>query len=414
MGFLAAYFVYICQTFFQVLNVNPLSPRLEIHAYAGPMNRKGAQEFRKIWKTPPRSLNSSSSNCKKPNDLHNVSTLRFKDPEKGLERIGKKLANKFEVNWKEYWPFLDSFIDIASDEGLKLLEEYLSTQYVALSKSYMEDLKNNSPESSKSDLLSPISNLCVAFSACRLSDSYRSPNPNTDQNSDSNRDSIIYIDKACQVFANRISNDILYILCNEENIIQVLETEMRQLELLTTSYMEDNRFSSINFQKIHSRLGTLIGQKLYDNIKEEVRVFLCDKIENLLDNLTKSVDCFSSDDESHSLKEISENRKPTIYKKQLICLIHYILNVLCQSYEAKQVGVEDDCIKDWEAAEACTCIYHRRFKKNNLSRNGSFKNNLCGRSDMESISRKLCFDDDDGDQNVGMCILFFYHTIYKS
>lgn len=388
--------------------MNPLSPRLEIHAYAGPMNKKGAQEFRRVWKTPPRSLNSSSSNCKKPNDLHNVSALRFKDPEKGLERIGKKLANKYEVNWKEYWPFLDSFIDISSDEGLKLLEEFLCTRYVALSKSYVkEDVKNVSLESSKSDPLSPISNLCVAFSACRLSDSSRSQNLHVDRNSDCNRDSIVYIDKACQVFANRISNDILYILCSEENIVQVLETETRQLELLITSYMDDNRFSSINFQKIHSRLGALVGQKLYNNIKEEVRAFLCDKIENLLDNLTKSVDCFSSDDEGHNLKEISENRKPTIYKKQLICLIYHVLNVLCQSYEIKQVGLEDDCIKDWEAAEACTCVYHRRSKKNNLSRSGSFKNNFFGRNDAEGISRKLYFDDDDGDQSVGMCLIFF-------
>lgn len=385
--------------------MNPLSPRLEIHAYAGPMNKKGAQEFRRVWKTPPRSLNSSSYNCRRPSDLHSVSTLRFKDPEKGLERIGKKLANKYEVNWKEYWPFLDSFVDITSDEGLKLLEEYLSNQDTALSKSYMEDLKNDSPELSKSDPLSPISNLCVAFSACHLNDSQRSPSVNEDRNSDSNRDSIVYIDKACQVFANRISNDILYILCSEENIIQVLETEMRQLELLITSYMDDNRFSSINFQKIHSRLGTLIGQKLFNNIKEEVRVFLCGKIENVLDNLTKSVDCFSSDDEGHSLKEISENRKPTIYKKQLICLIHHVLNVLCQSYEIKQIGVDEDCIRDWEVAEACTCVYHRRSKKNNLSRSSSFKNNLFGRNDVESISRKLCFDDDKEDQNIGMCLL---------
>ncbi|XP_018573780.1 ankyrin repeat and LEM domain-containing protein 2 [Anoplophora glabripennis] len=376
-----------------VLNINPLSSRLEIHAYAGPMNKKGAQEFRRVWKTPPRSLNSSSSNSRKLNDLHSVSSLRFKDLEKGLERIGKKLANKYEVNWKEYWPFLDSFVDIASDEGLRLLEDFLSNHDVALSKSYMEYIKNDSPELSKSDPLSPISNLCIAFSACRLNDSQRSPN--LDLNSDSNRDSIIYIDKACQVFANRISNDILYILCSEENIIQVLETEMRQLELLITSYMDDNRFSSINFQKIHSRLGTLIGQKLYNNIKEEVRVFLCGKIENILDNLTKSVDCFSSDDEGHSLKEISENRKPTIYKKQLICLIHHILNVLCQSYEIRQIGIDDDCIKDWEIAEACTCVYHRRSKKNNLSRSSSFKNNLFGRNDVEGIPRKLCFDDED-------------------
>ncbi|KAJ8984579.1 hypothetical protein NQ317_006041 [Molorchus minor] len=48
-----------------VLNVNPLSPRLEIHAYAGPMNKKGAEEFRRVWKTPARSLNFSSPEQRK-------------------------------------------------------------------------------------------------------------------------------------------------------------------------------------------------------------------------------------------------------------------------------------------------------------------------------------------------------------
>ncbi|KAJ8963939.1 hypothetical protein NQ314_005270 [Rhamnusium bicolor] len=182
-----------------VLNVDVLCPRLEIHAYAGPMNKKGAQEFRKIWKTPPRSLSLSSPNLKNPVDLTKVSALRFKDPQKGLERIGKQLANKYEVNWKEYWPFLDSFIDISSEEGLKLLENYLSNRYITVSKSFTED-KEKSPELSRSDPLSPISNLCAAFSACHLNDSSRSQILGGSQKSDT--DSIVYIDKACQVFAN--------------------------------------------------------------------------------------------------------------------------------------------------------------------------------------------------------------------
>lgn len=37
----------------------------------------------------------------------------------------RTLAKEFHVSWKEYWPFLDKFIDLASEDGLKLLEEYL-------------------------------------------------------------------------------------------------------------------------------------------------------------------------------------------------------------------------------------------------------------------------------------------------
>lgn len=368
------------------------------------MDKRNAQEFRKIWKTPPRSLKFISPNKRKPSELHSVASLRFKDPDKGLERIGKKLANKYEINWKEYWPFLDNFVDITSEEGLNMLEDFLSNRYAVLNHSFAE-VKNNSAELTGIEILSPISDLCNAFASCTINDSISSTK-SVDRKSEI--DSIVYIDKACQVFANRISNDILYILCNEDNILQTLEIEIKQLELLITSYMDDYRFSTVNFQKIHSRLGILIGQKLYNNIKEEVRVLIYSKIANLLDVLTKSVDCFSSDDESHNCKEVSEYRKPTIYKKQLICLIHHILSILAQNCETKRFENEDECVKDWENAEACTCVYHvRRIKKTGLCRNGSFKDSRIMKSPTETTARKLCYNDSDGDQNFGKLEIIF-------
>lgn len=393
----------------KVINEDPLSPRLEIHAYAGPMDRKEAQQFRKTWKTPPRSLNFSLPGGKQVDNINAVS-LKYKDPKKGLERIGKRLANTYDVNWKEYWPFLDCFIDLGSEEGLNLLEAFLAEKYVALNNSVMEELKKSSSELNGIDALSPISNLCTVFSACRLNDSTKSHESIDDKKMDPG--SINYIDKACQVFANRISNDILYILCNEDNILQVLETQVKQLELLVTSYMDDYRFTLINFQKIHSRLGILIGQKLYNNLKENVRGFLCSKLETMLDNLTKSIDCFSSDDESHNL-DTAENRKPTIHKRQLICLLHYVLNFLSQNYENKQALDEGGCVKDWDMAEACTCVYHlRRAKKNSVSKSNSFKNSLkvFGSASFDEGPRSLSFNEDT-DPNCGMydCKFFVDH-----
>ncbi|KAG5889275.1 hypothetical protein JTB14_007037 [Gonioctena quinquepunctata] len=367
-----------------VLNSNPLTPRLEIHAYAGPMDKKGAQEFRRVWKTPPRTLNFNSPN-KKTKEPISLMSLRFKDPRKGLERIGKRLANEYDVNWKEYWPFLGSFVDIASEEGLDQLENYLSDQCAVVNDSWMEESKKSMPELNVTDPLSPASSKSERISDC---------------------DSISYLDKACQVFANRFSNDILFLLSSEDNILQILVTQVKQLELLTTSYMEDSRFALVNFQKIHSRLGLLTGRKLQENTKEDARSVLCVKLENLLDGLTKSVDCFSSDDEGHNLNDIAEHRKPTIHRKQLICLLHYVLNVLSQGIEGKQqLCLQGGSIKGWEEAEACTCVYHMRkvAKRNSLSRSGSFKNSLkvLSRNEVENVPRKLCFDDvDDGDPRL--------------
>ncbi|XP_060531949.1 ankyrin repeat and LEM domain-containing protein 2 isoform X2 [Cylas formicarius] len=129
-----------------LLNKDPLRPRMEIHAFAGPMDKKGADKFRKIWKTPPRS-NFSSPGLKSPIN-HEMVSLKVKDLNKGLERIGKQIAQDLNIAWKEYWYFLDSFVDIASEEGLTLLEKYLSVKQDELH----ESLKL-SPVTSKTEIL---------------------------------------------------------------------------------------------------------------------------------------------------------------------------------------------------------------------------------------------------------------------
>jgi hypothetical protein len=48
------------------------------------------------------------------------------DAEKGLERIARNYAlETYSINWCEYWPFLDTYINLSSNDGLRLLEYYL-------------------------------------------------------------------------------------------------------------------------------------------------------------------------------------------------------------------------------------------------------------------------------------------------
>ncbi|XP_006901069.1 PREDICTED: ankyrin repeat and LEM domain-containing protein 2 [Elephantulus edwardii] len=95
---------------------SPRDPILTLRAFAGPLSPSKAEEFRKLWKTPPRG---------KAGFFHNV---RKSDPERGVERVGRELAHDLGYPWGEYWEFLGCFVDLSSQEGLQKLEEYLTQQ----------------------------------------------------------------------------------------------------------------------------------------------------------------------------------------------------------------------------------------------------------------------------------------------
>ncbi|XP_053557869.1 ankyrin repeat and LEM domain-containing protein 2 isoform X2 [Bombina bombina] len=92
---------------------SPKDPLLAVKAFAGPMSPSKAEDFRKLWKTPPRERASF---------FHN---LRKTDSERGTERVGRELAHELDVPWVEYWAFLDCFTDLSSSEGLGKLDTYL-------------------------------------------------------------------------------------------------------------------------------------------------------------------------------------------------------------------------------------------------------------------------------------------------
>ncbi|XP_039627400.1 ankyrin repeat and LEM domain-containing protein 2 [Polypterus senegalus] len=93
---------------------SPKDPVMAVRAFAGPLSPSKADEFRKIWKTPPRD---------RAGHFHHVMKS---DHERGVERVGRDLAHERGLPWAEFWEFLDCFIDLASSEGLQKMEEYLS------------------------------------------------------------------------------------------------------------------------------------------------------------------------------------------------------------------------------------------------------------------------------------------------
>ncbi|CAD1470093.1 unnamed protein product, partial [Heterotrigona itama] len=169
------------------LNTDPISPRLEVRAFAGPMTKSRALEFRKKWKTPPR---LRMTPIKKSDDESNAIyptnnlVLRLQDAEKGLERVGRDLAEEYQVSWKEYWLFLNDFADFRTTEGLTKLEKYLERKFQDQLFHYNKTSndKNNSNENSKKkSQIDEIDYLCNKLQSWSLLTSNNEEQNNVDE-----------------------------------------------------------------------------------------------------------------------------------------------------------------------------------------------------------------------------------------
>lgn len=414
---------------------------MEIHAYAGPMKREEASVFRKKWKTPPRTpgtpgspavfsrLKSPLSNL--PDRTDNSVLVRLQDTEKGLERVGRDLAKQHQVGWKEYWPFLDTFADLTSEDGLKLLEDYINLlQMNSFSESRSnnlnrsEDEKINGSLNNMSSIISPISDLCKNFEACSLSDNgikkdyylQKRKVPVVSQVTQFNETILdalnksglspfLCVEKSCQVFATRISNHLIFFVQNHlANATDALETEIKHLKSLIGSYMSDSRFNIVNFQSVHWRIAQLVTQKIKDMFPYDDEIFSKRAIlENIIKTFNKTVDVFSSDDEefnSYRQPEKIVRRKSTSNNKQVICLVSSILKALDTEQEEEQVNVvnEEDCVKVWSNAMVCSCVWKTVPKSGR--KNSYLKKYLKGSScratrSFDNVSRRLNFLDED-------------------
>lgn len=88
-----------------------------ISAMAGPMSKSLADDLYERLRSPR--LRSKEEIA-----------IRLSDDSKGIERIARVQCKQNSINWKEYWPFLGGYVDLASDEGLKQLEQHLKQVYM--------------------------------------------------------------------------------------------------------------------------------------------------------------------------------------------------------------------------------------------------------------------------------------------
>jgi hypothetical protein len=97
----------------------PFEGRIEdkrVSGLAGPMSPQQADALYNTLKSPRRCTLREKR-------------IRLTDPQKGLERIARTFCKEMNVNWIEFWPFLNTCINLSSDEGLNRLEHHLRDVY---------------------------------------------------------------------------------------------------------------------------------------------------------------------------------------------------------------------------------------------------------------------------------------------
>lgn len=348
-----------------------------------------------------------------------------------------------KVGWKEYWPFLDTFTDLRTPEGLSLLENYLKAKYdsacsfaysdscieaqhtpdeLSISRLSLGNISQQSPV--KDQTISPISELCVAMKTCKISSErpphWRKTDPirqrlcrqpsikSTLTNGDSpptinhTVSQLLCIERTCQVFAKRISDALTFSLTAEPEVAGVsLKAEAKHLQHTMLSYMDDERFQKIDFSLIHSRLAQLVVYKLKQQTKD------LDDINNLVEFLIKlrcpNDDIFSSDDERKPFyyRGTSRVRLNHVIDDHVRCLASFICEELTETDVTKGPAIsESECTEIWSKASKCRCDWKIEVLERNSKKNASFRKNrsiLSTSPKSEGFIRRLTFDHDIGE-----------------
>lgn len=390
--------------------------------------------------------------------------------------IYRDLAQEFRVGWNEYWPFLNTFTNLASRDGLQKLEAYLKNRFQEaahkpnchdISDSIKERYDNgkrvvnscvSSPtECSESQLVgdetvSPVSDLCLAFKACNLSDNnpgkplvHSDTRPKSNVQNYRTRDAsasvedeallnillnpglspFLYVEKSCQVFAKRISDGLAVVGRSAragDSVPDILQPEIRHLQALISSFKGDTRFISVDFNLVHSRIAVIVAAKLIELASDELEFVLSG-----LKSTISPVSCSYSDEDDdvsicyRNTHAYAERQRNTDFEhNQVKCFAEHILCALEKEQSDKEtnstsgtkkairVQTEEECLRMWSDASKCSCFRQNQNSMRNTRKGSSFKRSHNMRykspnskantaSSLDGITRRLTFEGDDGE-----------------
>uniref|UniRef100_A0A240SX93 ANKLE2 third alpha/beta domain-containing protein n=1 Tax=Glossina pallidipes TaxID=7398 RepID=A0A240SX93_GLOPL len=288
--------------------------------------------------------------------------IKNTDTEKGIECIGRELAKEEDIEWLEYWDFLEEFVDIAGPTGLQKLENYFCQRQ------RNEDMSKRKT-ANNIVALDEVSNVLENFS-------FASGNVNKEDRYDKNDDEnglrgnkvespmvsnvstnhqmstpYTYVEKSLQVHARRMTKTIMHNMDNVVSINDALLLELKRVKSLIYSFKEDLSFLNVNFKKVHSRIGNLVSIFLQNS--QEVTEDVKNKILTILQNL---------------LQTNGERRE----HMDCVCArVKYMLENKVEQILPEHLKTEEMCSNIWSQENDCDCQW-----ESNLSRKTSRRNRM--------------------------------------
>ncbi|EDV46499.1 uncharacterized protein LOC6549841 [Drosophila erecta] len=280
-----------------------------------------------------RSLNASL------NDSFRERHIKNSDIEKGLEVVGRQLARQEQLEWREYWDFLDSFVDIGAPDGLERLEAYF--------------LEKTEQQADKSETVWNFAHLHQYFDLMAGDQQQqlrrdRSAAAAATSSSVGVMTPYTCVEKSLQVFAKRITKTLINKIDNMVSINDTLLCELKRLKSLIVSFKDDARFISVDFSKVHSRIAHLVAS--YVTHSQEVNVAMRLQLLQML----------------RSLRQLLADERGR--EQHLGCVCGSLLLMLEQAptsavHLPDTLKTEELCCAAWETEQCCACLWDANLSR---------------------------------------------------
>lgn len=289
------------------------------------------------------------------NDSFRERHIKNSDIEKGLEVVGRQLARQEQLEWREFWDFLDAFVDISTPDGLARLEAYF------VEKSELARAEKSDQAWNFAQLHQYLDLVATGEQQQGLKQSRHGKWSGGGAGGAGGAATGVMtpytcVEKSLQVFAKRITKTLINNIGNMVSINDTLLCELKRLKSLIVSFKDDARFMSVDFGKVHSRIAHLVASYVAHSQEVSVAMRL-----QLLQMLRK-------------LRQLLPEER--VREQHLGCVCGSLLQMLetvpanaVQSPES--LKTEELCSAAWEAQPSCACLWDANLSRKTSRRKRS-------------------------------------------